>query len=419
MPRNQNFIAGLDIGSSNIRLALGQRMSDREDALHIVGIAEAEAQGISRGVITSMEDAVSSITGCLEKAERMVGAPIERVWVGISGNHIISQESRGVVAVSKPNGEITESDIERAIEAARTVATPPNYEILHVIPKSFTVDGQSGIRDPRSMTGIRLEVDTQIIQGLSSQIKNITKSIYRTRLEIEDLVMSILATSEAVLTPRQKQLGCVVINIGGSTTSIAVFEEGDVLHTAILPLGSDHITSDIAIGLRLNIDIAEKIKLEYGSALSKDISKRDEVDVGELGDGESLYLSKKYISEIIEARVEEILGKVDAELKKIDKSGMLPAGAILTGGGAKLDGIIEVAKSSLRLPASSGYPVGVTSSLDKINDLSYTTAVGLVLWGMQLSAQKPESFGGMFSGFSFGNITKKVKKIFRFIGRNS
>lgn len=418
MSRNQNFIAGLDIGSSNIRLALGQRMSDREEFLHIVGIAEAEAQGISRGVITSMEDAVSSITACLEKAERMVGAPIERVWVGISGNHIISQESRGVVAVSKPNGEITESDIERAIEAARTVATPPNYEILHVIPKSFTVDGQSGIRDPRSMTGIRLEVDTQIIQGLSSQIKNITKSIYRTRLEIEDLVMSILATSEAVLTPRQKQLGCVVINIGGSTTSIAVFEEGDVLHTAILPLGSDHITSDIAIGLRLNIDIAEKIKLEYGSALSKDISKRDEVDVGELGNGESLYLSKKYISEIIEARVEEILGKVDAELKKIDKSGMLPAGAILTGGGAKLDGIIEVAKSSLRLPASSGYPVGVTSSLDKINDLSYTTAVGLVLWGMQLSSQKPESFGGMFSGFSLSDMTKKVKKIFRSIGRN-
>ncbi len=417
MPTTPDIIAGLDIGSSAIRLALGQRMEGHERGLHIIGVAESPALGISRGIITSMEDAVSSITACLDKAERIIGVPVQKVWVGISGSHIISQESKGVIAVAKPNGEITESDIERAIEAARTVATPPNYEILHVIPKSFTVDGQSGIRDPRGMTGIRLEVDTQIIQGLASQIKNITKAIYRTRLEIEDLVMSILATSEAVLTSRQKQLGCVVVNIGGSATSIAVFEEGDVLHTAILPIGSDHITSDIAIGLRVNIDIAEKIKFECGSALSKNISKRDEIDLGELGGGESIFISRKYISEIIEARAEEIFARVDAELKKIDKSGMLPTGAVLTGGGAKIEGMVELAKSSLRLPGALGYPIGVSSAVDKINDVSFSTSIGLVIWGDQLSERRGDKFGSMFLHLKLGDISKRFKKFFGSFGR--
>lgn len=412
MAHTADIIAGLDIGSTSIRLAIGERLETSEPDIHIIGVSEVPANGITRGVITSMEDAVSSITACLDKTERMLGMPVEKVWVGISGSHIISQESRGVVAVAKPNGEITESDIERAIEAARTVATPANYEILHVIPKSFTIDGQAGIRDPRGMTGIRIEVDSQIIQGLSSQIKNITKAIYRTHLEIEDLVMSILATSEGVLTPRQKQLGCVVINIGGSTTSVAVFEEGDVLHTAILPIGSDHITSDIAIGLRVNIDLAEKIKREYGSALSKNISKRDDIDIGELGAGENVFVSRKYIAEIIEARVEEIFSRVDAELKKIDKSGMLPAGAVLTGSGAKLDGVIEVAKSVLRLPAALGFPTGVSSAVDKMRDVSYATAVGLVVWGTQMHAQKNQGLKNIFSNLNFGGLSKKVKKLF-------
>jgi len=262
----QELISGLDIGSNTIRLSVTQKLATPDGKPNVVGVIETPAIGINRGVITSIDDAVSSISACLEKAERVVGIPVEEVWVGISGSHITSQESRGVIAVSKANGEITEEDVERAIEAARTVATPPNYEILHVIPKSFTVDGQAGIKDPIGMTGVRLEVDTQIIQGLSSQIKNITKAIYRTGIEIEDIVLAILATSEAVLTPRQKQLGGVVINVGGATTSMAVFEEGDVMHTSILPVGSEHITSDIAIGLRISIDAAEQLKLEHGSA---------------------------------------------------------------------------------------------------------------------------------------------------------
>ncbi len=378
-----NLITGLDIGSTAIRLVVGQQPKG-DEKLKIIGAVEGSAQGISKGVVVSVEDAVSSVSAVIEKAERMIGQPVEHAWVGISGSHIIAQESRGVVAVSKTDGEIRQEDVERVIEAARAVVTPPNYEILHVIPKNFTVDSQIGIKDPIGMTGIRLEVETQIVQGLTSQIKNITKSIYRTGLDIDDLVLSILATSESVLTNRQKELGVVIINLGGSTTSLAVFEEGDVLHTAVLPIGSEYITNDIAIGQRISIDTAEKIKIREGSCLPKNFKKHDEVKYTEVGGTEEGTFSRKKVAEIEEARVEEIFYNIDKELKKIGKSGMLPAGAVLTGRGAKLDGVVEVAKRSLRLPASLGYPQELISNLDKVSDLSFTTAVGLVLWGSQL-----------------------------------
>ncbi|OGY46122.1 MAG: cell division protein FtsA [Candidatus Buchananbacteria bacterium RIFCSPHIGHO2_02_FULL_45_11b] len=415
----QEIIAGLDIGSTAIRLAVGQRLG-QEEKIHIIGSAEVPAEGISKGIVSSIEDAVSAITGCLEKAERMAGRPIESAWVGISGSHIISQESRGVVAVARSDGEISEDDVARAIEAARTVVTPPNYEILHVIPKGFIVDGQAGIKDPVGMTGVRLEVDTQIIQGLSSQIKNLTKAVYRPGLNIEDLVLSILATAEAVITSRQKELGVAVVNIGGSTTGLAVYEEGDIIHTAVLPVGSDHITSDIAIGLRIPIDAAEKIKLEYGSALPEGVGKREEIDVGELEGKESNFVSKKYIAEITEARVEEIFSKINNELKKIDRSGKLPAGAVLVGGGAKLNGLVEAAKKQLRLPASLGKPLAVTSAIDKVSDPAFATAIGLVIWGSQVSRQGGGgNLGKILSRLpSLKGVAGQAKKMLgKFLGR--
>ena len=236
----EEIITGLDIGSTAVRIAVGQPMVRADsETMHIVGAAEVPSEGVHKGIVTSIEDTVSSISACLERAERMIGAPIEHVWVGISGSHILSQESKGVIAVSRSDGEITGEDITRAIEAARTVATPINYEILHVLPKNFTVDGQAGIKDPVGMTGVRLEVDAQIIQGVSSQIKNLTRSVYRTGVDIDDLILSILATAEAVVSRRQKELGVCVLNLGGSTTAMAVYEEGDVIHTAVLPIGSD------------------------------------------------------------------------------------------------------------------------------------------------------------------------------------
>lgn len=397
------LITGLDIGSTAIRIVVGQQ-SKNDDKLKIIGAIESPAQGISKGVVVSVEDAVSSISSALERVERMVGQPIEHAWVGISGSHIIAQESKGVVAVSKTDGEIRQEDVERVIEAARAVATPPNYEILHVIPKNFTVDSQTGIKDPIGMTGIRLEVETQIIQGLTSQIKNLTKCIYRTGLDIDDLVLSVLATSESVLTNRQKELGVIVINLGGSTTSMAVFEENDVLHTAVLPIGSEYITNDIAIGLRISIDTAEKIKVREGSCLPKDFRRQEEVKYVDVGGTEDSSFSKKKVAEIIEARAEEIMERVDKELKLIGKSGMLPAGVVITGSGAKLPGMVEVAKKSLRLPASLGYPQELVSNLDKVSDVSFSTAVGLVLWGSQLQKK-----GGL-SGFTLPHMGGSVEK---------
>lgn len=406
-----NLITGLDIGSTTIRIVVGQQSKNQEDKLKIIGAVETPAQGIAKGVVVSVEDAVSSISSTLEKVERMVGQPIEHAWVGISGSHIIAQESKGVVAVSKTDGEIRQEDVERVIEAAQAIATPPNYEILHVIPKGFSVDSQTGIKDPIGMTGIRLEAETQIIQGLTSQIKNLTKCIYRTGLDIDDLVLSVLATSESVLTNRQKELGVVVINLGGSTTSIAVFEENEVLHTAVLPVGSEYITNDIAIGLRISIDTAEKIKVREGSCLPKEFKKQDEIKYSDIGGAEDGSFNKKQVAEIIEARVEEIMERVDKELKKIGKSGMLPGGAVITGSGAKLPGIIEVAKTGLRLPASLGYPHELVSNLDKVSDLSFSTAVGLVLWGSQL--QKKGGIGKIRIPQLGGSVEKASAQIQR------
>jgi len=397
-----DIITGLDVGSTTIRLVIGELVDDgtgESTNLHIIGVAESPSQGISKGVVTSIEDAVSSLTTCLEKAERMAGVPLEKAYVSISGAHIIAQPSKGVIAVSKANGEINEDDVDRVIEAAQAVATPPNYEILHVIPRSYTVDNQTNIKDPVGMTGVRLEVDAQIIQGLSSQIKNLTKGVYRTGLDIEDLVFGGLAAAESTLDKQQKELGVALVNIGGATTSIVVIEEGDVLHTAVLPIGAGHITSDIAIGLRTSIEVAEQVKSQYGTSLPETVDKKEMIDLGEFQDAEAQYISRKHVAEIIEARIEEIFKLVNKELKKISRSGLLPAGIVLTGGGARLTGIVDVAKREFRLPASIGTPQELTTAIEKVNDPMYSVAVGLLLWGAQM-----EEGGGSSRLPNFSNL---------------
>jgi len=413
--RNNNLVIGLDIGSTAVRIAVGTRANNGNlDILHLIGAAEVPSGGVHKGVVMSIEDAVSAVSACLERAERMCGAPIEHAWVGISGTHVLAQESKGVVAVSKADEEIANEDVERAVEAAKTVATPMNYEILHVIPKRFSVDGQTGIKDPIGMTGVRLEVDAQIIQGVSSQIKNLTKAVYRTGLDIDDLVLGVLACSEAVVTSRQKDLGVAVVNIGGATTSVAVFEEGDVLHTAILQIGSDHITSDLAIGLRTAIDVAERMKLEYGTASPKMVPKKEEIELASLGASDAELVDRRFVAQIIEARAEEIMEKIDRELQTVGKSGMLPAGIVFTGGGAKLPGLTEVAKRILRLPASLGYPLDITSVTDKVNDLAFTTAIGLVRWGVEMNGEEASGFGSLAAKFKgLNKVSVQVRTWFK------
>lgn len=407
----EEFITGLDIGSTTIRVAVGQHQPNTS-TLHIVGAAEHEAQGISKGSVTSIEDAVSAMSATLETVERMTGIPTEHAFVGIGGTHITSMESHGVVAVSRPDGEVREDDVDRVVEAAQAVATPPNYEILHVIPRTFSVDNQRGIKDPVGMTGMRLEVDAQIIQGLSGQVKNVTKTVFRTGLSVDDLILGSLAAAESALTKRQKELGAVLVNIGGATTSVVVFEEGDVLHVKVLPVGAGHITNDIAIGLRTSIDLAERVKLAVGTATPDVVGKREDIQLSEFEGGEEAAVSRKHVAEIIEARIEEIFRMVDKELQAVDRSGLLPAGVVLTGGGAKLNGILEVAKREFRLPASIGTPQGIVTAIDKVQDPAFTTALGLVAWGSGLNDQQGimKKIGNIAS---VGAVTGKMRQWFK------
>ena len=405
-----DIITGIDIGTSHVRVVSGQFKVDNEghESMHIIGAAEAQAEGISKGSIMSIEDAVSSISAALEKCERMTGAPVEHALVSVNGAHVVAQESHGVVAVSKASGEVGEDDAERAIEAAQNVATPPNYEILHIIPRSFTVDDQTGIKDPVGMTGIKLEVDVQVVLGMTSQVKNLTKSIYRTGVDIDELVVEELAASEAVLTKKQKDTGVAVVNIGGATTSLMVFEEGEVLHTKVLPVGAAHITNDIAIGLRTSVDVAEQVKVVHGTALAEEVQKRDEIDLADFDENESVRVSRKEIAEIISARIEEIFEMVRAELKEIDRDAKLPGGIVLTGGGAKLDGIVDVAKDHFRMSSRIGTPVEVQTPIEKIQDPSFSTAVGLVLWGQGVHSGMNRPSLTNFS--SVADVTGKMGK---------
>ncbi len=411
----EDVIAGLDIGTTEARLVVGQRTESPSGRLQIIGATSVPSEGLNRGVIKSIDDATSSISALLEKAERLIGAPIGDVCVSISDPHIRCEKSKGVVAIGRATGEITQEDVERAIEAARALNIPPNYEILHVIPIKFTVDNQEDVRDPIGMSGVRLEVEALIIQGMSSQIKNLTKAVYRTSLNISDLVLSPLAAAEAVLSQKQKDLGSAVVSMGAATTTLAVYEEGKLIHAAVIPIGSEHITADIAIGLRCPINLAERIKLEYGCALSKNFSAKDVVDVSDLVKEEESNenidsISRKYLAEIVEARVEEIFEKVDDELKKIDRSGMLPAGVILAGGGAKLSGIVEAAKEKLRLPAGIGSCKNADVIFDKVNDLKYLTALGLAIWANSSISKTKGGSLGIFNNFS--GIVKKIKDFF-------
>lgn len=388
------FITGLDIGTSTIRVAVCKPSVTPEGkkTLTVVGAVSSPSGGMHRGGVSSMEDAVAAVSKALEKAERLTGAGIDRVWVSIAGQSIAVQESRGAVAIARPNAEIAEDDVARVMEAAKTVAVPANYEILHVIPKSFAVDGQRGVKDPVGMTGIRLEVEAVIIEALNSHMKNLTKCVYRTGLDIDDLVYAPLATAEAVLTDRQKQLGVCVVSIGASSTTLAVFEEGDLLHTAVIPLGGDHVTTDIAIGLRTSIEVAERVKVNMAHAVPDAIDRKDQFSLRDFGAEADDVVKRRFVAEIAEARMEELMEAIDTELKKCDRSGMLPVGVVFTGGAVRLQGTLDVAKRVLRLPAAIGQLLELESVVDEAHDPAFMTALGLSAWGFRMSQMQPSRF---------------------------
>lgn len=417
----ERLLAGLDLGSAWIRLAVGQVSAspDRRETLQIIGGVQVPSHGLSKGAVSSLEDLVSSISACLEQGERQIGVPISEAYVGLGGMHIQVQSAKGVIGVSRPDGDIREEDVQRVLESARSIVNPANLEILHVLPQSFTVDNQTGIKDPVGMQGIRLEVETHIVMGLTGHVRNLTKAVVRTGLDVTELVFGPLATAEAVSTSRQRELGVVIINLGAATTSMSVFENGELLHAAVIPIGSDHITSDIAIGLRTSLEVAERCKTQLVSAWASEVSKDELVDLRDMGAPESELVGPRFMSDVAHARVEELFERVEAELRKIDRSGLLPAGALLTGGGAKLRGIIEVAKQTLRLPAAIAQTLPLPTPMPEvIQDPAFSTAVGLVTWGFEgerASTARPSSMGGMLGGGGewLKKLTNPMKKVFK------
>lgn len=383
MARDTNsLIVGVDVGSTNVRTVIAQQ-ANSEQQPRIIGVGVTPSFGIRRGVITDVADVTKAIIQSLENAERMAGVQVKNAVLNIGGSDIGFQNSKGVIAIGRADGEVVEDDINRVISEAQIISLPMNREIVHVIARKYRLDDQDNIKDPLGMKGVRLEVDTLVIESGSSHIKNISKCAYQANIEIEDLVLEPLASAKAVLTKKQKELGVVLIDIGGGTTSVAVFEESDLVHTAIIPVGAGHITNDIAIGLRTSIEVAEKIKLEYGSAISHDISKKEGIDLSQIDSSEEGVVSRHHVAEIIEARLEEIFSLVQKELKTIGKAGLLPSGAVLVGGGAKMTNATDLAKEVLGLPVQVGFPVGFGGILDKVDDPSFATVAGLILWNEQ------------------------------------
>ncbi|MDP2625030.1 MAG: cell division protein FtsA [Candidatus Peregrinibacteria bacterium] len=398
-----HVIAGLDIGSSKIRTVVGT-LEDKSTQLNIIGVGVSPSTGLRKGRVIDVEEAINSISSSLEDAERMSGEPINHVFLGIGGSHLESMDSKGVIAISNGN-EITEADVDRVLEAAQAISIPSNRRILRIIPKAFIVDEQKGIKYPVGMTGIRLEVEAHLITGLVPAITNIEKCVHQAGVDIDDIIPSGLAGAESVLSKRQKELGVAVVDIGCGGTSVVVFEEGTILHTANLPVGGESVTNDVAIGLRTSIDTAEKIKIEYGSCVPEDINDRETIDLSLISKIDNQTISKRHLAEIIQARYHEIFVLVKDELAKINRDGMLPAGVIVTGAGVKMPGTIDLARETLNLPVQIGFPQNFEGVVDKIDDPAYATAIGLAIWGSRFEGH----------GYSFDFRSLNISKTFQSI----
>jgi cell division protein FtsA len=395
------IVAVIDIGSCKIATLVGQVAVDPvtfEVSVNVVGAAAVESRGIKKGQIVDIDEAVEATISSVEAAERMAGYNIESVFIALGGAHIHSQNSHGVVAVSDTNGEITQNDIDRAIEAASAISLPTSREVIHVLPREFIVDGEAGVRDAVGMSGVRLEVDTHIISAASAAVKNIRKSVNEVGIQIEDLVFSGLASAESVLSPTEKELGCVLVDVGGGTTSIAVFIEGALAYSGVIPVGAKNVTNDLAIGLRVSLETAEKIKIALSDKKQKDKDESDELDLERLGVNEIKKISKKTLLEgIIRPRLNEIFTMVKIELEREGLANRIPSGAIITGGGAETAGVTDSAKRMLSLPVRIGVPGGVGGLVDDIMMPSFATSIGLLLYGAR---QRPDE-----------NLTSFAKKI--------
>ncbi|WP_419786882.1 cell division protein FtsA [Pseudodesulfovibrio sp.] len=372
-----DLIVGLDVGTTKICTVVGEAS---ENGVDIIGIGTAPSTGLRRGVVVNIEKTVQCIRKSLEEAELMAGCDIRTVYAGIAGSHIQGFNSHGVIGVK--GGEVTQRDVDRVIEAARAIAIPMDREVLHTLPQEFIVDDQRGISDPLGMAGVRLEVKVHIVTGAVTSAQNIIRSCKRAELNVSNVVLESLASSKAVLSPEEREIGVALVDIGGGTTDIAVFSKDSIKHTSVLALGGHNLTNDIAYGLRTPMQSAEDIKIKYGCALADLITDEEVLEVPSVGGRESRAMSKRVLAEICEPRCEEILALVDQELIKSGFKNMIAAGVVLTGGTCLIDGMQELAEQIFDLPVRIGVPGdGLGGLREEVMSPKYATAVGLLLHG--------------------------------------
>lgn len=409
-----NIITSIDLGSSTVRCVIAD-VAHEDGQVRVLGAGIVPSAGMRRGAVVDINDAADAIATAVERAEQMSGEKVRSAIVSIGGAGIIVKETQGVIAIGRADGEVNEDDVVRVIDAAQAISIPTNNEIIHVIPRSFRLDDQRDIKDPVGLRGVRLEVDAVIVEAPGNHVKNLTSAMERADIGVEDFIIEPLAAAESTLTKKQKELGVVLVNLGASTTSIAVYEEGELIHTSVLPVGSDFITHDIAIGLRTEIDIAERVKFEFGSADMDSVDKKSMIDLSRFDEREKDAVYHHDVLEIIQARLDEIFDLVVKELEKIGKDQLLPAGAVLTGGGAHLPHIVDFAKEKLRLPVSIGQPANLLGVVDHVDDSSYATVVGLLLWALHEGSRGGVHFGtGAMSSFTAGisGISAKIRGTF-------
>ncbi len=374
--KNDNIIVGLDIGTTKICAIVG---NVTEDGIDIVGIGTSPSRGLRKGVVINIESTVASIKKAVEEAELMAGCEIKSVYAGIAGGHIRGFNSQGIIAIK--NREVSPDDVKRVIEAAKAIAIPMDREVIHILPQEFIIDDQDGIREPLGMSGVRLEAKVHIVTGAVASAQNIIKSCNRAGLDVADIVLEQLASSEAVLSPEEKELGVALVDVGGGTTDIAIFVDGAIKHTAVLSLGGHQMTNDIAVGLRTPMAEAEKIKQKYGCCLSSMIGKDETIEVPSVGGRNPRILSRQLLAEILEPRVEEIFSLVNREIVKSGFEDMVASGVVITGGSTILEGMPELAEQVFNLPVRRGVPQQIGGLVDVVNSPVYATGTGLVVYG--------------------------------------
>jgi cell division protein FtsA len=384
----ERVAACIDVGTTKICTLIGET-DETADGLRIVGVGVVPSRGIRKGVVVNVKETTDAILASIDKAERISGCEIESAYVGLAGAHISSINSVGAVAINRGERGVQPADVERALDAARAMPVPHNRQVLHAIPRSYKLDGDDGVRDPLGMQAYRMEVEAHIITGATTSIHNLVKCVQATGTGVDAMVLEPLASGEAVLTEVEREMGVVLADIGGGTTDIAIFIEGSIWHTVVLPMGGEQITHDIAIGLRTPFTTAEEIKIKYGNTSSKNVQIDETLDVTAFGEGGPQQVSRLFLTQIIEARVEEIFELIRREIKRSGYDGLLPAGVVLCGGTADLAGIRDVAREQLNLPVRTGAPHDMRGLVDVLGSPAYATSVGLLLWGLRRDVPRP------------------------------